>query len=472
MLGIFALFAALAWTPERVAALDADLDALLSDPALHGAHVGVLAVDTASGGVLYARNPDDAFQPASALKLLVGSAALEKLGADFRFRTSLDFDPNGMAAAPRAALELRASGDPTLTAADVAALAAAARARLHGMPSGVAVQVDASAFDAQPYPAGWTWDDFGEDYAPPVSAATMDENVVQLLVSPGAAAGDRVSVTRADHAPMQGIEGMNCASGAAIAVSAETGDPGSDDTLDALRDELNCPTVAGSLPLWHAAEAIAVSVPRPDLALSLELQHDLFPNGTWTPVPAPRGALELAAHESKTLGELLGPRFWIPSDNLFGELLLKELGLQSGGKPGTTDKGIAFETQWLRGIGVDPATVTLADGCGMSQYDRITPRDLVAILQHDWNGPFRAPILDSLPLGGVRGTIEGIAGTAAAGRVYAKTGSMRHVRALAGYLVTQRRGNVTFAFNVDDWLGDYPALAALRARFLSRIVSD
>jgi D-alanyl-D-alanine carboxypeptidase len=77
-----------------------------------------------------------------------------------------------------------------------------------------------------------------------------------------------------------------------------------------------------------------------------------------------------------------------------------------------------------------------------------------------------------LPIGGVRGTIEGIAGTPASGRVFAKTGSMMHVRGLAGYLATERHGAVTFAFNVDDWNGTYPELAALRARVLSRIVSD
>jgi D-alanyl-D-alanine carboxypeptidase len=75
-------------------------------------------------------------------------------------------------------------------------------------------------------------------------------------------------------------------------------------------------------------------------------------------------------------------------------------------------------------------------------------------------------------VGGARGTIEGIAGTPAAGRVFAKTGSMMHVRGLAGYLATEHHGAVTFVFTVDDWLGDYPALAALRAQVLTRIVQD
>jgi D-alanyl-D-alanine carboxypeptidase/D-alanyl-D-alanine-endopeptidase (penicillin-binding protein 4) len=154
------------------------------------------------------------------------------------------------------------------------------------------------------------------------------------------------------------------------------------------------------------------------------------------------------------------------------EQLLCEVGFVASGAPGSTGRGLDVERAWLAANGIDPATTTLADGSGLSQYDRITPRDLVAILQHDWNGPNRDLVLDSLPIGGARGRIEGIAGTAAAGRVFAKTGSMSHVRGLAGYLATQRHGAVTFAFNVDDWNGDYASLAALRARVLARIIGD
>ena len=163
---------------------------------------------------------------------------------------------------------------------------------------------------------------------------------------------------------------------------------------------------------------------------------------------------------------------WIPSDNLVAELLLRELGLAAHGAPGTTANGVAFETAWLKGIGVDPASVSLFDGSGLSRYDRLTPRVLTTVLQHDWNGPNRRLVLDSLPVGGTRGTIEGIAGTAAAGRVFAKTGSFMHVRGLAGFLATRRHGAVTFAFLVDDWNADPAALQALRARVLARIVAD
>jgi D-alanyl-D-alanine carboxypeptidase/D-alanyl-D-alanine-endopeptidase (penicillin-binding protein 4) len=464
-----------AWTMVDIVKLDTDLETLFAaSSALRGAHYGVLAIDTVSGAVLYRHAADDEIQPASTLKLLVGSVALERLGPDFRFSTTLTA-ASGVAV-------IRAGGDPFLSAADLDDAAhAVANSGVRSLQS---VAVDASHDDAKPYPDGWTWDDFGEDYAPRVSAIALEENLLHLSVLPGSAPGAAATVVAASIATVL-APGAACdptrTPASAVMVRATTGPPDSEDTIDAALDPAGCLAVVGSIPLGHPAESLdaaaydpllyarttfAAALRRAGVALSAIAGSD---NRFGPPDP---NAAPLWAHRSPALAAFLGPRFWIPSDNLTGELLLKELGVAAAGTPGTTANGIASEKSWLQSIGVDPATVSLADGCGMSQYDRITPRDLVTILQHDWNGPNRRLVLDSLPVGGARGTIEGIAGTAAAGRVFAKTGSMMHVRGLAGYLATQRHGAVTFAFGVDDWNGDYPSLATLRAQILSRIIND
>jgi serine-type D-Ala-D-Ala carboxypeptidase/endopeptidase (penicillin-binding protein 4) len=469
-----------AWTPDRIAALRRDLDAMLANaPAIRGAHVGVLAVDTKSGSPLYERNAGDAFQPASTLKLVVGSAALEKLGPAFHFTT------RGYVAASSPAILLLGGGDPFLTTADLAAFAdSIAQLRL---PS-VSLAVAAGRYDAQPHAPGWSWDDFAYDYAAPISALTLNENVVHIEVAPGARAGDPAHVTSAPlAAAVAGMSSSLLVSNApSILPAALTLAAGSESTLDVshLGNDI---LVSGGIAAGAAPESLDAAVPDAS-AYAEEVASELLrarhlsvggPDDTFPFIGVLRGSSEAPSdvrlvwsHDSPPFAEFLGPRFWIPSDNLVAELLLKELGYETGGAPGTSEKGAAFERTWLQSAGVDPATTTLADGSGLSQYDRITPRDLVAILQHDWNGPNRELVLNSLPVGGARGTIEGIAGTPAAGRVFAKTGSMMHVRGLAGYLATEHHGAVTFVFTVDDWLGDYPALAALRAQVLTRIVQD
>jgi len=473
-------FGGIAWTPERIAGLRRDLDALLANaPAIRGAHVGVLAVDTKTGLPLYERNATDAFQPASTLKLVVGSAALEKLGPAFHFTT------RGYVAASSPAILLLGGGDPFLTTADLSAFAdSIAQLRL---PS-VSLAVAAGRYDAQPHAPGWTWDDFAYDYAAPISALTLNENVVHIEVAPGARAGDPAHVTSAPlAAAVAGTSSSLLVSNApSILPAALTLAAGSESTLDVshLGNDI---LVSGGIAAGAAPESLDAAVPDAS-AYAEEVASELLrarhlsvggPDDKFPFIGVLRGSSEAPSdvrlvwsHDSPPFAEFLGPRFWIPSDNLVAELLLKELGYETGGGPGTTEKGAAFERTWLQSVGVDPATTTLADGSGLSQYDRITPRDLVAILQHDWDGPNRELVLNSLPVGGARGTIEGIAGTPAAGRVFAKTGSMMHVRGLAGYLATEHHGAVTFVFTVDDWLGDYPALAALRAQVLTRIVQD
>jgi D-alanyl-D-alanine carboxypeptidase/D-alanyl-D-alanine-endopeptidase (penicillin-binding protein 4) len=458
------------WTPDETATLQHDLDALLAGaPALRGAHVGVLASDTRTGATLYARNADDEFQPASTFKLLVGSAALEKLGEDYRFRTTASLariaDLPGIAhgGVLWGALVVHGGGDPFLSVRDIDNLALAVA------QSGIKhirgpVLIDASRYDRAPYAPGWTWDDFTYDYAAKASALTVDENVVHVHVAPGALRGGpaRVSV----DPPV-----------VAVASSVVTLARGASTSADVDPDPSGRLHLSGGIALGAGRHAIDAAVADPQAYARKVLVARLRAHGvdvSRARAVDPRSASEtrrIWKHLSPSLSELL-PRFWLPSDNLVGEMLLKELGFVSAGTPGTTLKGIAYEEHWLQALGIDLSTLTLADGCGMSQYDRITPRDLVTILQHDWNASYREIVLAALPVGGARGTIEGIAGTPAAGRVFAKTGSMMHVRGLAGYLATQHHGAVTFAFSVDDWNGSYPDLAALRAQLLSRIITD
>ncbi|GAC1441891.1 MAG: hypothetical protein NVSMB59_03150 [Vulcanimicrobiaceae bacterium] len=499
----------LPWTAARRASVAADVGTLLaSSPALRGAHVGVYAVETATGTPLVSYAADQLFAPASTLKLLVGSVALERLGEAYRFRTEASLRDGTLGVA--------ASGDPLLTTDDLRTLVAALGTRPVDD-----VAIDATRYDDARYAPGWTWDDFSFDYAAPRSAATIDENVVTVTATAGARVGADVRLTVGSEAF---APPYRCTATSAFASVATTAAADTTSTLDTRTRGLGCTELVGMVPLGKS-DTVDVAVVDPELhyrdavrsALARRGSQPTSPSSPMTlatpssttlstpasstfaspsspamPSVSASAALATSAaaavtspsasanarasivwtHDSPALGAFLGPRFWIPSDNLVGEALLEELGFVTGGKPGTTLKGIAAEERWLRAIGVDHTAITLADGSGLSQYDRIRPRDLVAILQHDWNGPNRALILASLPVGGARGTIEGIAGTSVAGRVFAKTGSMMHVRGLAGYLATMRHGAVTFAFNVDDWNGDYGALAAVRAAVLARIAND
>jgi serine-type D-Ala-D-Ala carboxypeptidase/endopeptidase (penicillin-binding protein 4) len=478
------------WTQAQIASLRANVDrALAGAKTLHGAHAGIYAVDARDGRVLYARNADDLFQPASTFKLLVGSAALDALGPDFRFHTALVANGPVAGGELQGELVLRGGGDPFLNAKDLDAAAdAVAKAGIARVAGGLAL--DDTRYEAPGYPPGWNWDDFPYYYAPVVSALAFEENVVHLTVTPGAAAGAPASVAAAPVGAV-GAPPDGCAPGVAVRVipHAVTGAAGSKDTADVERDRAGCIHVTGTIPLGakpdtidaavvspaaYAHEAFAaalarhgVTVQEPPLAAPwpAPLEHRFVP-------PPSASAAIVWARDSEPLRDTLAD-MWIPSDNLVAELLLRELGFARGGAPGTAERGAAAERTWLRSIGADASAVAIDDGSGLSAYDRIAARDLVTILRHDWDGPYRTLVLDALPIAGVRGTLKrSFAGSAAEKRVFAKTGTLSHVSALAGYAANAKHGAVIFAFQVDDWIGDDAALRDLRARVLSLLVAS
>ncbi len=435
MLGLFALL----------------LPAPLFDvPTLRGAQVGMYAVSATTGAVIYQRDPDAAMVPASNLKLVVGSAALDLLGPAFSFTTTLASDGS--------TLYIHGSGDPLLRDSDFDD-AARTLADL-GQAHFDALAGDASAIDEPRYPNGWQQDDLPYDYAAPPDALSFDENVVQVHLVPGAPGSTPlVTVT-----PQQDV--------VVIENDATTGAAGSADTIGAhvVWDSPHTLAIDGAIPAGGTPDDFGLSVldaPRFTLEMTqraLAQRGIAFANASRL-AATPADARVLWIHHSAVLPELLRD-MWQPSDNLLAESLLNALGATSAAAGGgdTRTRGLDRERAWLTSIGVDPATTTLDDGSGLSAYDRITPRDLVSILAHDWNGPYRSIVLAALPVAGKSGTLEdSFKGTPLDGALVAKTGTLNHTRALAGYLQTPH-GTILFALLVDGWMDPSPhAMEHLRA---------
>jgi len=472
------------WTDADIAALVTDIDGVLAaGSTLRHAHVGLLAIDARDGRVLYEHSADDAFQPASTLKLVTGSAALDTLGPGFRFRTTAttaNVVENGLL---RGSLTLHGTGDVLLDRAALAKLPTALRA---AKIKQVEWDVIADPADVPDYPAGWAIDDMPWSYAAPVAALGFADDEVTVTVRPGAHAGAPVAArvapagtTAGDSSGCVPLELAFC-----IVVTATTAAAGSESTLDA-RVSVTSPLeidITGTIAAGAAPESLSLAPLHPPRFAAAAARRVLVAGGIAVlrvmPVPtmrkvdtdAPRRVVW--THDSESLADLLADT-WMPSDNLLAESLLHALGAKPPALRGTDGAGIAAEKTWLAQLGIDPSTVAIEDGSGLSAYDRITPRDVVTVLRHDWDGPYHDVVLDALPISGVRGTLRSaFTGTPAERRVFAKTGTLTHASALAGYIATARHGTVIFAFDVDDWLGAPADLRELRGRVLSRIVGN
>ncbi|TQM85117.1 D-alanyl-D-alanine carboxypeptidase/D-alanyl-D-alanine-endopeptidase (penicillin-binding protein 4) [Saccharothrix saharensis] len=436
-------------------ALTRDLDAITTSPALAGADVGLVVRHADTGALVYSRESDERGQPASNGKLISSATALDILGPDHRFRTTVAATGPHRAGVLAGDLHLRGTGDPTMLAADYDALAARVAASGVEVVRGKLV-ADDTWFDAVRLGTGWAWDDEPYYYNAQISALTVspdtdyDAGSIIVRVAPGAA-GQPATVTT--EPPTDYVT---------IANTAVTGPPGSASSVSVERQHgTNVIAVRGSVPAGGAAAREWSTVWEPT-GLVTSLFRDALARhgvrvlgGTGTGT-TPAGARVLGEHLSMPLSELLVP-FMKLSNNMHAEILVKTVGRAVSGE-GSWTAGLRAMTAKLGEWGVDPSAVSLRDGSGLSRMDQVSPDQLAALLLAARREPWFATWHDSLPVAGaadrmVGGTLRNrMRGTPAEGNVRAKTGSLTGVSALSGYVTTADGVPLVFAMISNDTL--------------------
>jgi serine-type D-Ala-D-Ala carboxypeptidase/endopeptidase (penicillin-binding protein 4) len=570
---------------RTVEVLRSRISELLASPHLAPAHLAVRVASLDTGAVIFEENAGRLMMPASNMKLYTVAAALDRLGPDFRFVTSVYAperpDSRGRV---RGDLVIYGRGDPTFAtrfAGDAdyfkavdelaARVASAGVRRVEGGIVG-----DESYFDGPPFGWGWEWDDLQWYYGAAVSALTVNDNSVDVFVRPGAREG-APAVVRIGPS----FVGFPAVFGGGLAdeqAAARSGSPlavinRATTTARGTRREIslsrplgqNYLEVGGTVPLGdEGGEPLSVTVPRPALLFASMLRASLERRGVRvegrtqaldarerellkTPFD-PSRLVELARRESPPLAEI-ARHTMKPSQNLYTELLLRTLGKHATAQPvqsGTTQTtqpaagqpsqpapvqatspaqsqptrpapgqttapaassqsasaqssqtaqtaqtaqsprrqtaaqaGLAVVRQFLREAGVSQVErLSLVDGSGLARQNLITAQATVELLTYMSRHRHAQVFLDSQPVAGVDGTLRGrLRGTAAAGNLRAKTGTISNVSALSGYVTTAAGERLVFSVIVNHYTdaeGVPPrtnfidAIAALLASFEGR----
>ncbi|HVR72163.1 MAG TPA: D-alanyl-D-alanine carboxypeptidase/D-alanyl-D-alanine-endopeptidase [Vicinamibacteria bacterium] len=430
-------------------ALRREIDRIALRPPLAHAWWGIEVRSLRSGRVLYARDAEKNFKPASTLKLVTAAAALDALGPDARLRTTVEtagrLDAYGRILGD---VYLVGGGDPNLsgrfhdgrTTATLEELAGALHAsgvrRIEGRLIG-----HEALFGGDRRGEDWAWNDLVWSYGAEVSALSFNDNAAQLRAIPGERVGDPLVVERDPVSAHYGVvsTAVTSAAGGKPELVLRS-DPGS-----------NLIRLSGSLPHGGEPWAAGVAIADPARYAAVVFSEVLAARGislTGTVAtssdPLPAGRRVLAARESEPLAEILRV-VNKKSQNLHSEMLLRLLGARVKGE-GTVEAGHEAVEDFLRRLGVPAESWDLRDASGLSRSDIVTPRGLAALLVAMDKHPHAAAFRDSLPVAGVDGTLEGrMRGTAAQGRVRAKTGSLRHVNALAGYATHRGGERLVFA---------------------------
>lgn len=437
--------------PEsRTARLAAIVDGVLANSTFDRAATAFVARSLASGETLYQRNGRTWLVPASTMKVLTAVAAAERLGWGFRFETRLVAMGPVVNGTLRGDLVVVGSGDPTInprhpermTLFDDWARALAARGIRH-----IAGHVigDDSAVAGVGWGIGWAWDDLAVGYGAAYGALQYNDNEAEITVGPGATPGATpvVYVSPANHGLLLNIRAVTAAADTPPSLSVVR-QPGT-----------RFLEVSGQAPLGGTPLADMVAVANPTLFYVAELRATLMRHGIVVDGAAadideqserPRAAdgTTLLVDLSPPLSEIVRPMLQL-SRNSYAETLVTALDLEP---PASTDDGLDGLRSTLSGLGVAPEGFHVRDGSGLSRNDYLSANALIETLAGTWARPgLREPLLAALPEAGRPGSLsQRLAGTAAAGRVHAKTGSMSNVRALAGYVRTAADEPLAFAF--------------------------
>jgi serine-type D-Ala-D-Ala carboxypeptidase/endopeptidase (penicillin-binding protein 4) len=447
-----------------------------ASPAARTAFWGMQVMDLASGKTIYEWNPDHYFVPASNAKLFSTALALTRLGADHTFQTRVLADSTPDAAGRVRGLRLVGGGDPNLNARaipyrmgpaigdplagiqDLAEqLVARGVKRVDGDITG-----DDTWYVWQPYAVGWGIDDPMSDDGPPISALTLNDNVLTLQVRPGAAVGSPAALSLLPAAEFFRIENRvrTVAVGGERRIHFERL-PGSRDAQlwgsVPIRDRGQDLLISVEDPAQFAAQALLTALERRGVtvsgtAVAMHRYPDEVGDLSQAEQPAPMQGIELARRVSAPLLEDLRITAKV-SQNLHAELLLRAVGRMRR-NVGSFEAGLAEMKTFLGELGIEPVSYNLMDGSGLSRLDLLTPATVVKLLRYMYDSPLREKWISILPVGGQDGTLSSRFGsTPAAGRVYAKTGSLSHVSALSGYLQRADGSWLAFSLLVNNYGG-------------------
>jgi D-alanyl-D-alanine carboxypeptidase/D-alanyl-D-alanine-endopeptidase (penicillin-binding protein 4) len=379
-------------------------------------------VQDLDGRVVFSHRGGEPMVLASNTKLLTTAAALDRLGADSRWRTELVADG--------AALWVRGDGDPSLRAtpgedhAEAFLDAAASALREAGLRAFDELVLDDRAFDRERVHPLWPVDQLSYDYSAPVSALSVGGNVLELRIGRDQRLrldpqpGDAV---RLDRRPRSGqVFSAFWTDDLALRVQGDLARPATG------RLALRAPVAFFGAWLRAGLEARGVRVERVRLAEEAEAFPAAEPVLAWDSAWTVGEAVMLANKES---------------DNFVSEVLLRTLGARAEGE-GSAAAGARAVAAALADLGVDTSGLNQADGSGYARggeppANAAPPRLLCELLRAMAHHPARALYFDSLVVGGEEGRLRSLFDEPpfAPRAVRAKTGWITGSSSLSGYLL-------------------------------------
>lgn len=430
------------------------IDSLIAKMLPEGSSVGIAVYDLTVGRTLYTHQAEKLSRPASTMKLLTAITALSRPEADEPFRTEVWHDGVIERDTLKGNLYVVGGFDPEFDDEAMDSLVSQVVSSSFSVVEGQ-VYGDVSMKDSLYWGSGWAWDDTPAAYQPYLSPLMFCKGTVEVTVLPAALQGDKAVVLCHPRSSYYELDNQ-----------ARTRVPGAG-RLTVTRNWLsngNRLLVSGNvtgvrketLNLFDSSAFFMHTFLERLLARGVTVS----PTYAYAALPADSGKVARLACWETSIQQVLN-QLMKESDNLNAEALLCRLGAQASEKKQVAaEDGIVEIMKLIRRLGKNPNQYKIADGCGLSNYNYLSPALLVDFLKYAYSHTevFRK-LYKSLPVGGVDGTLKHRMKKAPAFRnVHAKTGSFTAINTLAGYLRQKNGHEVAFAIMNQN------ILSAARAR--------
>ena len=421
---------------------------LLQAPYMRGASFSLVVKDVQEGRTVYSYDTDRLQSPASVLKTVATATALEILGEDYRYPTTLEYDGILENGTLEGNLYIKGSGDPSLGSSHFAPgqnkflstwIAALQKAGIKHITGSVIS--DESIFDTEGVSIKWLREDMGNYYAPGSYGISIFDNMYKLSLQTGAA-GTR-PVLKGTEPDIPFIRFKNYLKAAPVSSDSAyiIGAP-----LDDVR------YLYGVLPANREAYVLKGDIPDPALYLARYLTDQLQQKGILVDGSPSCYRIEVEENRwkkgerkeivttySPTLREIASVCNHV-SHNLYADALVKTVGLQY--KPRRNEmissfgRGVQVVKEYWEKKGLDVFPLRMNDGSGLAPADKVSAGFMGELLVYmATESAVSDAFIASLPQAGIEGSVRNfLKGSKLQGKARLKSGGITGVRSYAGYI--------------------------------------
>lgn len=434
---------------------------LLQAPYMRGASFSLVVKDVQEGKTVYSYDTDRLQSPASVLKTVATATALEILGEDYRYPTTLEYDGILENGTLEGNLYIKGSGDPSLGSSHFAPgqnkflstwIAALQKAGIKHITGSVIS--DESIFDTEGVSIKWLREDMGNYYAPGSYGISIFDNMYKLSLQTGAA-GTR-PVLKGTEPDIPFIRFKNYLKAAPVSSDSAyiIGAP-----LDDVR------YLYGVLPANREAYVLKGDIPDPALYLARYLTDQLQQKGIRVDGSPSCYRIEVEENRwkkgerkeivttySPTLREIASVCNHV-SHNLYADALVKTVGLQY--KPRRNEmissfgRGVQVVKEYWEKKGLDVFPLRMNDGSGLAPADKVSAGFMGELLVYmATESAVSDAFIASLPQAGIEGSVRNfLKGSKLQGKAHLKSGGITGVRSYAGYITKDGRTYAVAVFS-------------------------